>query len=137
MSQSDIDQNQKIRKLNAERLKEITGGQLDVLRELGVADRIMKVGEALKSPFFHRAIQRQIKIREAREGQFTTLDPIRGMAMRILAVDYDCNMDGVDLHTQWNPTTKVLTYRAVPTMPVFMKATEESFRRARKSGKLK
>ncbi len=107
--------------------------QKQALARAGVTARIEAVGHVLRdSPFFYRGMKREIRVHEARNGKLRTLDWVRDRAMQMLAQDFGLDLDGVDLHTSWNPTAKILTYRAAPSVPALMQATTEGMDALRK-----
>lgn len=112
-------------------LAQVLEWQKQALKRMGVTDRIEKVGAVLRGPFFFRLAKREIHVREAREGRFKTLDPVRDLAMRILAQEFGLDLDGVDLQVRWDDKTKVLNYRAAPSPPVMQRVTNEAMQRLR------
>lgn len=103
------------------------------LERNGTTARVLAAHEKLKSPFFNRSVQAAIKKRETEEGPLKVLDPVRGMAMRILAEEFGCDLAGVNVQTRWDPATKRLSFKAEPSIPAMAAAAREIGKR--KSGR--
>lgn len=106
----------------------------EVLEQNGTTTRVLEAQAELRSPFFHAMLNREIIKAEAERGRFKTLDPVRGIAMRLLAEKFGRNLEGVNIGVRWDPALRRLGCKAEPSIPAIAAAVREVAKRRREKG---
>ena len=90
----------------------------------GTIERVQRVREVIQGARF------AVRLKAALTPDLASLEAVRALALKVLADDFQCDIEDVLLTFAWNPETRKLDINAHPAPPAVAAAIEAD-RRAR------